>query len=97
MQTVAMEPPGSIWVPVRAGSAVSSPTPAMQIAKPARSRTPAVERDVGSAKPGMVVGRTNLPAVSRGDALFSIALVKRPVIAGAITNQREENALTYLQ
>lgn len=50
------------------------------------------DMDVLAKHDGVVIGRTNLPVVSRGDALFHIARVGSPRMVGKTIEKREENA-----
>lgn len=48
------------------------------------------EFEVSSAEPGLVIGRTVLPVVNQGDALFHIARTSRPVAAEKSVGKVEE-------
>ena len=55
------------------------------------------ETEVRAREGGVIIGRTNLPAVNRGDALFHVAMIDKPDVAerrvDAITGELEAASL----
>ncbi|MEP4378048.1 MAG: succinylglutamate desuccinylase/aspartoacylase family protein [Alphaproteobacteria bacterium] len=53
-----------------------------------------VETEVRSALSGLIIGRTNLPVVNQGDALFHVASVAAPKKLGQAIDALEENVIS---
>ncbi len=49
------------------------------------------ETDILNEKDGLLIGRTNLPVVNQGDALFHVAEVRRPVATESALQELEES------
>jgi uncharacterized protein len=49
------------------------------------------EIPVAATAPGLIVGRTNLPVINQGDALFHIAILPKHVKAGTVMETVEQD------
>ena len=49
-----------------------------------------VETEVNARHAGLIIGRTNLPVVNQGDALFHVARVEKPHAAGGRVDEIAE-------
>jgi len=93
-----VQPSGSYWVRakssglMRASSALGDSVIKGQRIGGISDPLGDVDIDILAKHAGVIIGRTNLPVVSRGDAMFHIARVECPVDVGGTIVRREENA-----
>lgn len=95
---IPVQPDSSRWVratssglmraEVRLGDSVTAGQRVAMISDPLGE----ADMEVYTKHAGVVIGRTNLPVVSRGDAMFHIARVERPGQVEATIDRRTANA-----